>query len=187
MLLLPSRLSWASAAGATRNPPTPSKRATSHLHTCGVIYKFDPISPQIPSACCGGGDAGCPPHPTPPPHSFLSPLHHTAEGSRMTRAVQSGAWAAGAEGGRAPAREVQICCSPGARSHSRKLPQWLSWVRDAEAWAPHSKAEGALLAVTGTMPGGPGARAVSAELPQAQWRRCLGAGEDESGGHRKLI
>lgn len=77
-------------------------------------------------------------HPHSPPRSFLSPLHHTAEGNRMTRAVQSGAWAAGAEGGRAPAREVQICCSPGARSHSRKLPQWLSWVTETQKPGHHT-------------------------------------------------
>lgn len=116
MLLLPPRLSWASVVGATRNPPIPSKRATSHLHTCRVIYKFDPISPQIPSACCGGGDAGC----TPSPPQLPLPTAPHRRGQRDDTAVQSGAWVAGAEGGRAPARGVQICCSPGSRSHSHK-------------------------------------------------------------------
>lgn len=44
---------------------------------------------------------------------------------------------------------MQICCSPGAKSHSHKsLQGGFPGSQYAEAWAPCSKAEGALLAMT---------------------------------------
>lgn len=111
----------------------------------GLSTSLIPSHPKSPAPAVGEETQDAPPA----PRSFLSPLHHTAEGSGMTRQCSpEPGWQALKVGELLPEGCRSAAVRGQGHTHTKASTVALLGHRDAEAWAPHSKAEGASLAVT---------------------------------------